>query len=1357
MEEIGINVELREDPTFTSVVEEKATLLSALPQQDLYLKLKKLEQHTEFLALQEEYIKDEMKNLKRELIRAQEEVKRIQSVPLVIGQFLEPIDQHTGIVGSTTGSNYVVRILSTIDRELLKPSSSVALHRHSNSLVDVLPPEADSSITMLGADEKPDVSYADIGGMDIQKQEIREAVELPLTQFDLYRQIGIEPPRGVLLYGPPGTGKTMLVKAVAHHTTAAFIRVVGSEFVQKYLGEGPRMVRDVFRLARENAPAIIFIDEIDAIATKRFDAQTGADREVQRILLELLNQMDGFDQGSNVKVIMATNRADTLDPALLRPGRLDRKIEFPLPSRREKRLIFQTVTSKMSMGAEVDLEDYVQRPDKLSCAEISSICQAAGLQAVRKNRYVILPADFEEAWKQTVKRTDETLDFSLDRDGRAILFSLNFDTVISPPPRHIPRRRIHYRIRSHINLAPPSQPPTAELLSLKPDSLFGLPPHRKTQPLATRKLPLQTTHTFSSGPWGEAGSKSMNFKGGGGGYGDLPVQTLNTYQVDTDLNINPLTLVGASEGEQQQSSRAASLGLGGGGGRAERGGELVEVADKDLLRCVLAVVLARSSVTATYLTVHGWSLPLTMFDRMCADTGQVRCKKRGENCEYGDDVAVVMRRIPLPGSNGSAHSAASHLRAFPRITSLSKSGLTSLSLADFEDSLHSPFTPPEHSPRPGFSPYPQPTQRKPRFQEFSLAPSSSEMPLVPSSPANQPMADIASSWDAFLRSSDIGPSSVDWKLAQPAMAYSLTLSLLDASMHSCCFHLPAFRLFEGRLDYYKTNLANLDLPSQVAVAILTSLGARASPHSALLGVEGADAEKGAVASREMVLTAGRRREKAWRKITDRALTLCGVEMMNSPTRENIEVVLAITNALLFSEVVPTRARFFLRQALGLFKDVHSIGLPEDELLAIKKSIGPALYESDARTAAYANMPFLIRASDLSEFFNGTGVLVPNLAQQDLGVALDNILSSQASVITRAKLDEALALTGYYVSAIQRNYAAIATGNFTHRDITRLLYEVSDLWSTIDRVHGAVQKLHRTLSALDYQPPGCEADHALDYDLLIGVRMDARMVDIVNLAHMRLLGRRDRLRWTTHSELLEALIATSEKRVRKCLKLLAFYSRVYSESLDRHLVYHLVIQAECIPWVPMVVQRVGEEGGPTSVEYELSELELDWFTEALELACFYTPMASTRLRELQEGRDARRFSSAGGHPDLGVFIAPLCYPSLNLHFGHPSASHQSPATNQSSRTSSVSSGHSPSSHHSSPRYSVQSPGPGLDNTFDFTYGGAYSPAPISPNPLDLTDFSALLAAGGGQSPPVMQAGNLPYFDEQVWREEAPPRW
>ena len=202
-----------------------------------------------------------------------------------------------------------------------------------------------------------------------------------------------------------------MAKAVANATSATFISMVGSEFVQKYLGEGPRMVRDVFRLARENSPCVVFIDEIDAIATKRFDAQTGADREVQRILLELLNQMDGFDQTTNVKVIMATNRADTLDPALLRPGRLDRKIEFPQPDRRQKRMVFQAAASKMNLSDELDLEDYVNRNEKVSCADVASICAEAGLQAVRENRYVVLPKDFDKAYKRAVSNREKELLF----------------------------------------------------------------------------------------------------------------------------------------------------------------------------------------------------------------------------------------------------------------------------------------------------------------------------------------------------------------------------------------------------------------------------------------------------------------------------------------------------------------------------------------------------------------------------------------------------------------------------------------------------------------------------------------------------------------------------------------------------------------------------------------------------------------------------------------------------------------------------------------------------------------------------------------------------------------------------------
>lgn len=357
------------------------------------------------------YFEEDINTLKKQLLIFQNEISRFQSVPLIVGQLIEKMDNSSCIVGSTTGNNYLVRIISSIDYSKLKLNSSVALHRNSNAIVNHLEDDGDSSINIIRPTEKPKVKFNEIGGLEKQKEEIRETIELPLINQKLYEDIGIDSPNGVLLYGPPGTGKTMLVKAIASKTTATFIKAVGSEFVQKYLGEGPKMVRDLFKTAKKYSPSIIFIDEIDAIATRRFDAQTGADREVQRILMEFLSQMDGFEKNPSVKIIMCTNRIDTLDPAILRPGRIDRKIEFPLPNLKEKRFMFQTLTKSMNLSDEVDIEFFISKKEKLSGAVIAAICQEAGLQAIRKNRYIITQNDFSISYRLNVGFSSKIPDF----------------------------------------------------------------------------------------------------------------------------------------------------------------------------------------------------------------------------------------------------------------------------------------------------------------------------------------------------------------------------------------------------------------------------------------------------------------------------------------------------------------------------------------------------------------------------------------------------------------------------------------------------------------------------------------------------------------------------------------------------------------------------------------------------------------------------------------------------------------------------------------------------------------------------------------------------------------------------------
>jgi len=276
-----------------------------------------------------------------------------------------------------------------------------------HAVVGVLSDDVDPMVNVMKLEKAPQETYADIGGLDQQIQEIKESVELPLTHPEYYEEMGIKPPKGVILYGPPGTGKTLLAKAVANQTSATFLRVVGSELIQKYLGDGPKLVRELFRVAEEHAPAIVFIDEIDAVGTKRYDSNSGGEREIQRTMLELLNQLDGFDGRGDVKVIMATNRIETLDPALIRPGRIDRKIEFPLPDEKTKRRIFNIHTSRMTLSDDVDFNELVLAKDDLSGADIKAICTEAGLMALRERRMRVTAEDFRQSKDNVLYRKKE--------------------------------------------------------------------------------------------------------------------------------------------------------------------------------------------------------------------------------------------------------------------------------------------------------------------------------------------------------------------------------------------------------------------------------------------------------------------------------------------------------------------------------------------------------------------------------------------------------------------------------------------------------------------------------------------------------------------------------------------------------------------------------------------------------------------------------------------------------------------------------------------------------------------------------------------------------------------------------------
>lgn len=354
-------------------------------------------------------IENDKIRLEREVKNLRAEVERFRAPPLIIATVLEVLDNNKVAVKSTTGPHFVINYSKYINQDTLVPGARVALNQQTFNIVEVLPPEKDPLVSGMEIEGKPDISYDQIGGLSEQIIELKETVELPLLKPELFDKIGIEPPKGVLLFGPPGTGKTLLAKAVAHETNATFIKIVASEFVKKYIGEGARLVREVFELANEKAPSIIFIDELDAVAAKRLNSSTSGDREVQRTLMQLLAELDGFDSRGDVGLIGATNRPDILDSALLRPGRFDRLIEIPLPNYESRLEILKIHTQKMSLSKDVDIAMIANLTEGSSGADLKAICTEAGMFAIREEKEEIFMNDFRDAIDKVLGSDNEEM------------------------------------------------------------------------------------------------------------------------------------------------------------------------------------------------------------------------------------------------------------------------------------------------------------------------------------------------------------------------------------------------------------------------------------------------------------------------------------------------------------------------------------------------------------------------------------------------------------------------------------------------------------------------------------------------------------------------------------------------------------------------------------------------------------------------------------------------------------------------------------------------------------------------------------------------------------------------------------
>ncbi|CAE6506345.1 26S protease regulatory subunit 10B [Rhizoctonia solani] len=354
------------------------------------------------------------KDLEKEFAKTEEDIKAIQSVGQIIGEVLKQLDDEKFIVKASSGPRYVVSFRPTLPVSKLKAGTRVSLDMTTLTIMRILPREVDPLVYNMSLEDPGGASFAGIGGLGEQVRELREVIELPLMNPELFLRVGITPPKGVLLYGPPGTGKTLLARAVAATLSTNFLKVVSSAIVDKYIGESARLVREMFGYAKEHEPCIIFMDEIDAIGGRRFSEGTSADREIQRTLMELLNQMDGFDTLGKTKLIMATNRPDTLDPALLRPGRLDRKIEIPLPNEQARLEILKIHAAPVNKSGEIDYEAIVKLSDAFNGADLRNVVTEAGMFAIRDDREYITQEDLTKAARKVsdAKKHETKMEYS---------------------------------------------------------------------------------------------------------------------------------------------------------------------------------------------------------------------------------------------------------------------------------------------------------------------------------------------------------------------------------------------------------------------------------------------------------------------------------------------------------------------------------------------------------------------------------------------------------------------------------------------------------------------------------------------------------------------------------------------------------------------------------------------------------------------------------------------------------------------------------------------------------------------------------------------------------------------------------